>query len=50
MATAERKTRTRKRQSPRLREGFAEVTQEDQSSLDQYLKEVSTHNLLTPRF
>jgi RNA polymerase primary sigma factor len=48
MATAERKTRRRKRQSPRLREGFAEVTQEDQSSLDQYLKEVSTHSLLTP--
>jgi RNA polymerase primary sigma factor len=48
MATAERKTRKRKRQSPRLREGFAEVTQDDQSSLDQYLKEVSTHDLLTP--
>ena len=38
MATAERKTRRRKRQSPRLREGFAEVSQEDQSSLDQLAK------------
>jgi RNA polymerase primary sigma factor len=51
MATATRKTsgttpRKRKRTSPR---GDAEfhAPNEDQSSLDQYLKEVSTHKLLT---
>lgn len=51
MATAARKTtstqpRKRKRASPR---GDAEfhAPNEDQSSLDQYLKEVSTHKLLT---
>ena len=51
MATAARKTsgttpRKRKRTSPR---GDAEfhAPNEDQSSLDQYLKEVSTHKLLT---
>src|SRR5690606_21679868 len=48
MATAERKTRRRKRTAPTLREGFHVATAEDQSSLDQYLKEVSTHRLLTP--
>jgi RNA polymerase primary sigma factor len=48
MATAARKTRRRKRQSPVLREGFDAGSTEDQSSLDQYLKEVSTHRLLTP--
>ncbi|HEX5520075.1 MAG TPA: RNA polymerase sigma factor RpoD/SigA [Longimicrobiaceae bacterium] len=48
MATAARKTtRRRKRTAPVLREGFGAAA-EDQSSLDQYLKEVSTHALLTP--
>jgi RNA polymerase primary sigma factor len=47
MATSAKKPRRRKRQPPSLREGFAEAT-EDRSSLDQYLKEVSTHGLLTP--
>jgi RNA polymerase primary sigma factor len=46
MATAARKTRRRKRSAPNLREGFADSATEDQSSLDQYLKEVSTHSLL----
>jgi RNA polymerase primary sigma factor len=46
MATAARKTRRRKRQAPSLEAGFG-VAAEDQSSLDQYLKEVSTHRLLT---
>lgn len=31
-----------------MRSGFNAATAEDQSSLDQYLKEVSTHPLLTP--
>jgi RNA polymerase primary sigma factor len=48
MATAARKTRRRKRPAPNLKEGFADAAAEDQSSLDQYLKEVSTHSLLTP--
>jgi RNA polymerase primary sigma factor len=49
MATvASKTTRRRKRQAPGLREGFGGATTEDQSSLDQYLKEVSTHRLLTP--
>ena len=49
MATVARKTtRRRKRQTPGLREGFGGASTEDQSSLDQYLKEVSTHRLLTP--
>ncbi len=43
--TVARKTRRRKRQTPTLREGFG-AANEDQSSLDQYLKEVSTHRLL----
>ena len=48
MATTTRKgtTRRRKRQAPSLDGGFS-VAAEDQSSLDQYLKEVSTHSLLT---
>jgi RNA polymerase primary sigma factor len=47
MATTARKTtRKRKRQAPGL-DAFG-VAAEDQSSLDQYLKEVSTHTLLTP--
>ncbi|HEX2090750.1 MAG TPA: RNA polymerase sigma factor RpoD/SigA [Longimicrobiaceae bacterium] len=45
MATAARKTRRRKRQAPSLDAGFG-MAAEDQSSLDQYLKEVSTHRLL----
>jgi len=48
MTTATRKTRRRKRSAPQLREGFDATTTEDQSSLDQYLKEVSTHRLLKP--
>jgi RNA polymerase primary sigma factor len=48
MATAARKTRRRKRQAPALQADFG-VASEDQSSLDQYLKEVSTHRLLTPQ-
>ncbi|HUE97402.1 MAG TPA: RNA polymerase sigma factor RpoD/SigA, partial [Longimicrobiaceae bacterium] len=40
--------RRRKRTAPTLREGFHFATAEDQSSLDQYLKEVSMHRLLTP--
>ena len=47
MATATRRTRRRRRQAPSLREGF-QVAAEDQSSLDQYLKEVSTHRLIVP--
>ena len=47
MAATARRTRRRKRQAPTLREGFTAAA-EDQSSLDQYLKEVSTHSLLTP--
>src|SRR5688500_14017253 len=49
MATTTRKgpPRKRKRQAPNLDGGFG-VAAEDQSSLDQYLKEVSTHSLLTP--
>ncbi|MGH7459283.1 MAG: sigma-70 family RNA polymerase sigma factor [Longimicrobiaceae bacterium] len=47
IATATRKTRRRGRQrgtvEPTFGNGF-----EDRSSLDQYLKEVSTHGLLTP--
>jgi RNA polymerase primary sigma factor len=46
MATATRKTRKRKSQPPSLRDGFGPVA-EDQSSLDQYLKEVSAHALLS---
>jgi RNA polymerase primary sigma factor len=51
MATAARKTtsttpRKRKRTSPRGDAEFG-APNEDQSSLDQYLKEVSTHKLLT---
>jgi hypothetical protein len=48
MATTTRKgtPRRRKRQAPSLDGGFS-VAAEDQSSLDQYLKEVSTHSLLT---
>lgn len=49
MATAARKTtptRKRKRTAPRL-DGEFGAPNEDQSSLDQYLKEVSTHKLLT---
>jgi RNA polymerase primary sigma factor len=45
MTTVARKTRRRKRQAPALREGFGAAA-DDQSSLDQYLKEVSTHRLL----
>ncbi|MDP9349839.1 MAG: RNA polymerase sigma factor RpoD/SigA [Gemmatimonadota bacterium] len=48
MATAARKTRRRKRQAPSLQADFG-VAAEDQSSLDQYLKEVSTHRLLAPQ-
>jgi RNA polymerase primary sigma factor len=48
MTTEARKTRRRKRTTPSLREGFDHVVAEDQSSLDQYLKEVSTHRLLKP--
>ena len=49
MATAARKTRRRKRSAPALREGgFDVAAPDDQSSLDQYLREVSTHSLLTP--
>ncbi|HEX8690963.1 MAG TPA: RNA polymerase sigma factor RpoD/SigA [Longimicrobium sp.] len=50
MATAARKStagRKRKRTAPRLDTEFG-LPSEDQSSLDQYLKEVSTHKLLTP--
>jgi len=50
MATAARKNtpaRKRKRTAPRLDAEFG-APNEDQSSLDQYLKEVSTHKLLTP--
>jgi RNA polymerase primary sigma factor len=50
MATAARKstpTRKRKRTASRLDSEFG-APNEDQSSLDQYLKEVSTHKLLTP--
>ena len=48
MPPVARKTaRRRKRQAPQLREGFGGPASEDQSSLDQYLKEVSTHKLLT---
>jgi len=52
MATAARKStstpaRKRKRTAPRLDAEFG-APNEDQSSLDQYLKEVSTHKLLTP--
>src|SRR5215207_2708823 len=48
MATAARKgtPRKRKRTNPRLDSDFG-VPTEDQSSLDQYLKEGRTHNLLT---
>ncbi len=48
MTTEAKKTRRRKRTAPSLREGFDAVISEDQSSLDQYLKEVSTHRLLKP--
>src|SRR5215218_2522050 len=50
MATVAKKTIRRRRRgsAPELREGFATLGTEDQSSLDQYLKEVSTHRLLTP--
>lgn len=48
MTTEARKTRRRKRTAPNLKEGFDPVVAEDQSSLDQYLKEVSTHRLLKP--
>lgn len=51
MATAARSKNTparkRKRTAPRLDAEFG-APNEDQSSLDQYLKEVSTHKLLTP--
>jgi RNA polymerase primary sigma factor len=50
MATAARKStpaRKRKRTAPRNTAEFGAAS-EDQSSLDQYLKEVSTHKLLTP--
>src|SRR5919202_1056199 len=51
MATAARSkstpARKRKRTAPRLDAEFG-APNEDQSSLDQYLKEVSTHKLLTP--
>jgi RNA polymerase primary sigma factor len=47
MATVAQKTRRRKRASTSAREGFGTAASEDQSSLDQYLKEVSTHSLLT---
>jgi RNA polymerase primary sigma factor len=49
MATTTRKgaPRRRKRQAPNLEGGSFSVAAEDQSSLDQYLKEVSTHSLLT---
>ena len=46
--TAHKTTRRRKRQPSALQGGFG-VTAEEQSSLDQYLKEVSTHQLLTPQ-
>jgi RNA polymerase primary sigma factor len=47
MVTAAHKTtRRRKRQAPAAPGGFG-VAAEEQSSLDQYLKEVSTHRLLT---
>jgi len=45
MATAARKTRRRKRQAPSIENSFG-LAADDQSSLDQYLKEVSTHRLL----
>jgi RNA polymerase primary sigma factor len=45
MATAARKTTARKRKKG-AESGFG-LASEDQSSLDQYLKEVSTHALLT---
>lgn len=48
MATATRKVRRRKAAAPTLRHGFNVNSTEDQSSLDQYLKDVSTHSLLTP--
>lgn len=48
MSTTARKIRRRKRSAPTLKQGFKASSLEDQSSLDQYLKEVSTHPLLTP--
>jgi RNA polymerase primary sigma factor len=48
MPSVTRKPRRRRRQAPNLREGFA-APPDDQSSLDQYLKEVSTHRLLDPK-
>ncbi|MDQ3388618.1 MAG: RNA polymerase subunit sigma, partial [Gemmatimonadota bacterium] len=47
MATVARTTTRRKRMGAST-EGFG-VAAEDQSSLDQYLKEVSTHRLLTAK-
>ena len=49
MATAApKKTRKRKRKTPARRQGFSAPASDDQSSLDQYLKDVSAHGLLTP--
>jgi RNA polymerase primary sigma factor len=46
MSTAENRKRRRRRNTARF-EGFA-GTAEDRSALDQYLREVSRHELLTP--
>jgi RNA polymerase primary sigma factor len=47
MATATRKTRRRRTPPTEVKRGFTGPA-EDRSSLDQYLKEVSRHELLTP--
>ncbi|MDB4950718.1 MAG: polymerase sigma factor [Gemmatimonadetes bacterium] len=47
MATTARKTARRRKRTATGQDAFG-VAAEDQSSLDQYLKEVSTHALLTP--
>jgi RNA polymerase primary sigma factor len=44
---AVRKTKRRKRTTTAARDPFGGLPAEEQSSLDQYLKEVSTHRLLT---
>jgi RNA polymerase primary sigma factor len=48
MATTARKTPAKRRKRPGSDRDAFGVAAEDQSSLDQYLKEVSTHSLLTP--
>jgi RNA polymerase primary sigma factor len=48
MATTARKTPAKRRKRSGSGQDAFGVAAEDQSSLDQYLKEVSTHSLLTP--